>query len=143
MNTLFVVIVAEVLFCVFFTNYAKVFHGALLLFVAKILFPVVKSLLIHICWRIPEAIIHKHLWVSVKAHSWVSMFWHDPYKIKHGTLPVKEPGKRVKPTPERIPAHIANAPMPWIDEIDGTVVNPDGKPVDMDKELSKLMRKGR
>jgi hypothetical protein len=142
MNTLFVVIVAEVLFCVFFTNYAKVFHGALLLFVAKILFPVVKSLLIHICWRIPEAIIHKHLWASVKTHSWVSMFWHDPYKQyrpKHGTLPVKEPEK----APERIPAVIARSPMPWIDEVDGTIVNPDGKPVDMDKELSKLIRKGR
>src|SRR5438046_709617 len=114
MSTLFVVIVAEILFCLFFKKYAVVLHGALLLFVAKILFPIVKSIVLHVFWRIPMAFIQHRAVATFRAHNWFSLFFGDSYKsVRAKKTPIIRHEKA--PLPERV---LVRGEMPWVDEVE-------------------------
>jgi hypothetical protein len=113
MNTLYAISALEVMAWCFFFKRTALIHAAALLIFVKILFPIIKSVLLHVCWRIPRAFIRHEFVATLGHHSFFSVMFQDPYKkFYRGTnrkltaSPIKEPGKREIATPAPIPPEV-------------------------------------
>ena len=149
MGTLLCFGIAEILFWLFFTKKAAYFHSALLLVTVRlvqwVIYPVIRSVILHIFWRIPEAIIHKHFQATVKKH--FTGWFGNPYKVEwyqvkprhEKVIPIKEPGKRdlpewlPSPAPTYGPQNPSDSPVPRIDAF--------GMPIDDEAIVALNMRK--
>lgn len=108
METLYAISALEVMaWCLFFKKTALVHAAALLIFV-KILFPIIKSVLLHVCYRIPVALYHRRCWATFRAHCVIMFaFARDKYKAAYGKSTAKgrvipkEPSKKELPQPVR------------------------------------------
>src|SRR4051794_33807013 len=79
MTTLYVIVTLETLFWVFFYRQASYFHACALLILVKILFPIVRSALLHVFFRIPVAIVTRTFQAQIRSH-WDCLV--DPYSLK-------------------------------------------------------------
>ena len=91
MNNLALIIVSETLFWVFFTRKASYLHACILLILVKVGWPIVKSISLHLFWRIPRAIVKREFKATVTHH--FKGWFGNPYKALMNTepLPMKEP----------------------------------------------------
>jgi hypothetical protein len=98
MSTLYAIAALETLFWVFFYRQASYFHACALLILVKIFFPIVRSALLHVFYRIPRAILKHTMRAQLRSH-WDCLV--DPYGLKRNSkLARKQLAKKEPPIAE-------------------------------------------
>lgn len=140
MNNLTLILVSETLFWVFFTRRASYLHACILLILVKVGWPILKSVSLHLFWRIPRAFIRGEFVETVKHH--FEGWFGNPYKkyMRTDPLPIRESKKQ-----KLIPREPSKHDIPIVPQNPGYPVHAKtdflGNPIDEDSVVSANMRK--